>query len=137
METERHFVRCLFSSVNCLNENKSPKDIYQVRYFFCNTKYFIIGSIFQSRTRQVIVKVEFRITCLLFYRKSSANTQGRLKLICVLFCFMFELSVCNILNCCLVWCSLVGSTWIRVDVHDKTRSRYFLLQARTYYLPRY
>ncbi|CAH8601238.1 unnamed protein product [Schistosoma margrebowiei] len=33
LETERHFVRCLFSSVNCLNENKSPKDIYQAQYF--------------------------------------------------------------------------------------------------------
>ncbi|CAH8617964.1 unnamed protein product [Schistosoma rodhaini] len=33
LETERHFVRCLFSSVNCLNESKSPKDIYQAQYF--------------------------------------------------------------------------------------------------------
>ncbi|CAH8537117.1 unnamed protein product [Schistosoma turkestanicum] len=32
LETERHFVRCLFSLVDYLNENKSQKDIHQAQY---------------------------------------------------------------------------------------------------------
>ncbi|TNN05691.1 CCR4-NOT transcription complex subunit 1 [Schistosoma japonicum] len=31
-EAERHFIRCLFSSLDCSNEIKSNKDIYQAQY---------------------------------------------------------------------------------------------------------
>ncbi|CAH8569108.1 unnamed protein product [Heterobilharzia americana] len=83
-EAERHFIRCLFSSIDCSNETKSQKDLHQVQYFSQElskllTKFNFVSLICYSIEKPLLTHKNDISPIRLFSQITQISTLNRLQ----------------------------------------------------------